>query len=133
MENKVASFIVALTGGSFILPGLALLLIFVFPMAINGDTGLIGNTFILKSGLISVLYISSIIAVGAIPKKENPQKLFLWLYSIVFHAGLLIYLGINQDLGSLVFILCMAEASILSLSVIGLGLNIYGYNKSSCA
>ena len=133
MEEKLAKWSTSLIGGSMIATGLGMLVIFGLPMFIAGEIDLANDPFMLKVFIIGILYILSIYLVASIPGKPVKRRAISWSVSILFHAWLLVYLGIFNDWGSLIFLIGFVESFILICSVAGLGLLFYGYRSNNAA
>ncbi|MEP0176286.1 MAG: hypothetical protein ABJD02_02055 [Paraglaciecola sp.] len=73
-----------------------------------------------KFTVAGVLYIFSLYLVGTLSGKPLRRRILSWAFSVAFHAGLLLYIGIVLDAGGVAMIFGMAETIILILSVVGL-------------
>jgi hypothetical protein len=133
MEEKLAKFASSIVGGSTILAGIILLLIFGAPMLINGELNMQKDAFILKIFLVASLYLVSIVLLATLPGKTVKRRSLSWGFSIIFHTGLLFYLGVTNQLGGIVFLLAIVETTILFLSVCGLSSLAYDHYKSKQA
>lgn len=75
----------------------------------------------------------SLYLVSTLPGKSIKRRAYSWGFSILFHTCLLIYLGVFNNWGTLIFVIGLAETTILIFSVIGMGILLYGYFKKSAA
>jgi len=112
---------------------LFMLLLFGLPMLIAGELDLKNDPFILKVLIIAILYIVSIGLVATLPGKSARRRAFSWCISIIFHACLLIYLGVFNEWGGTIFVIGIVETVILAFSILGLGLLVYGQRQSTIA
>ncbi|MCG8053268.1 MAG: hypothetical protein JAZ15_18890 [Candidatus Thiodiazotropha endolucinida] len=128
MEEKLAKLSAGIAGGSIIVTGLGLIVLFGVPHLFSGDVAI--KLFVLKALVIASVYIYSLYLVATIPGKPVQRRALSWGFSILFHSCLLIYLGVYNDWGNIIFFIGMVETAILLFSLIGMGLLIYGhYNK----
>ena len=128
MEEKIAKWITKFVGGSYIVLVLIGALVWLVFALSNGNTEILYSPTTIKFTLIGALYILSLILVGTLSGKSASRRVLSWLFSVIFHAGLLLYLGIVLGAGGVAFIFGMAETIILVLSFGGLSLcvkNIY--------
>ena len=130
VEAKIAKWASRFVGGSYVVIALIVLSVMAFPKIVNGE--IMDDPFLLKALLISILYLASVLLVASLPGKSTSRRAVSWVASIIFHSGLLVYLGIFNEWGSIILFIGMVETIILVLSSIGLGLLIYGhYNNES--
>ncbi len=133
MEDRISKYVMSLLSGSYIVIVGGVLFLYVLIGAFSGDIDLAENTFALKFVVIGGLYISSVVLLATLAGKSNVRRLFSWIYSVIFHSGLLIYLGIAEEFGSFVFIAGLAESVVLILSLVGLGAwanNVFNIKKA---
>jgi hypothetical protein len=127
MEEKLAKWGASIVGGSILLPILLVLVTFSVPKIISGE--IINDTFLQKSILIAVLYSISVFLLATLQGKNLNRRLISWLYSVLFHASLLVYLGVFNNLGISVLALGVVEVVVLALSILGLTALILGARK----
>lgn len=121
MEEKIAKTALSIIGSSYLIAILLLILLLFSGTSIaSGDFSSLINPFMLKAYLIAVLYVSSIIVLATLSGKSTNRRLASWLYSIVFHAGLLFYLGLATKLGFAILIIGFIEVIVTILSIAGL-------------
>jgi uncharacterized membrane protein len=131
MEERIANWISRGVGGSYIVFALIVLSAMAISKLIDGE--LLNDPFLLKALLIAILYVVSVVIVATLPGKSVRRRAVSWVTSIVFHLGLLIYLGVTSELGSAIFAVGIVETIILLLSSVGLGVLVYDHHKASCA
>lgn len=129
MEESIAKWTSRVVGGSYIVFALIVLSLMAIPKVVSGE--IMDDPFLFKALIIAVMYVVSIYFVATLPGKSERRRAASWVASIVFHSGLLIYLGAFNDWGATIFIVGLVETIILILSTIGLGLLIYGNGKSA--
>ena len=120
MEKFLSKAITIVVSGSMFLIGGIFILAFGIAKIIEGDWASILSMYTLKVVVIATLYIISIYLVANLPGKSVRQRIICWVYSMVFHGGLLIYVGVASDLGGSVVAIGLAEALIVLLSAIGM-------------
>ena len=120
MEARIAKFTSALAGASIIGVGLFFVTVYIFTQISKGDFSFLQNPFIHKVLLVCILYTYSIYLLSSISGKKPKRRLLSWLFSILFHSGLLLYLGVYNQLGTKILILGYAETLMLLLSIIGI-------------
>ena len=128
MEEKIAKWVTKFVGGSYIVIVLIGALIWLLFALSNGNTEILYSPTTIKFTLTGILYIVSLILVGTLSGKSAGRRVISWLFSVIFHAGLLLYIGIVLGAGGVAFIFGMAESIILVLSFWGLSLcvkNVY--------
>ena len=131
MEEKLAKWGSSIVGGSILLPVLLVLVTFSVPKIITGE--IMDDTFLQKSILIAVLYSISVYLLATLKGKVLKRRLLSWLYSVLFHASLLVYLGVFNKFGIAVLALGVVEVVVLGLSILGLFVLILGARKSGSA
>ena len=127
-EERISKWITKIVGGSSIVAILFFSLIWFFMALAHGDYEILYSSTTVKFAITGALYIYSLYLVGTLPSKSNSRRAFTWVFSIVFHAGLLLYIGIVLGAGGITLILGMVEITIFVLSVCVLSLcmqNIY--------
>ncbi|MCG8084067.1 MAG: hypothetical protein JAZ13_00005 [Candidatus Thiodiazotropha taylori] len=125
MEEKLAKLSAGIVGGSIIATGLGLILLVGIPHLISGDVEI--KIFVLKALFIATIYIYSLYLVATLPGKPVKRRAFSWGFSILSHSCLLLFLGVFNDWGNVVFMVGIVETAILLFSVFGMGLLIYGH------
>jgi hypothetical protein len=130
MEEKLAKFSARMISGSFIVIGMVFLLMFAIPMLISGELELGEEPFIIKMLIVASLYLVSTVLLATLPRKSFERRSFSWGFSIIFHVGFLYYLGVENQIGGAVFVIGIAETTILTLSIWGFSLMAYDYHKS---
>lgn len=130
MEEKIENIATSVVGGSIVVMGLVFIGLIGLPLLLSGEVNLTLNSFATKVIIISILYLSSIFLVATIPGKTYRRKVISWVYSIIFHSCLLVYLYKVADFGVAVYVLGIPEIIILSLSVLGVILSIYNNSKN---
>ena len=124
MEDRISNWITRVVGGSYIVlvifGALALLIMDVA----RGDYDILYSPTTAKFTITGVLYILSLYLVGTLPGKGNSRRIYSWVFSIAFHAGLLLYIAIALEAGSVAIILGFPETIILILSILGLSLSV---------
>ena len=118
LEEKIASWIATLIGGSYILFILILLSVFAISKVLSGE--ILNDPFLLKAILIAPLYVLSIVLVATLPGKPIKRRTASWIFSSAFHLGLILYLAIFHDWGTLIFVVGIVELIITVLSLIAL-------------
>ena len=88
-------------------------------------TNIIHDSFMLNILIISTFYLISIYLVATISGKSPQRRLLSWLYSVLFHLSLLLYLAFLTELGIAALVVGIVETLILVLSVIGLSSHMY--------
>lgn len=131
MEEKLAKLSAGIVGGSFI--GIGLLFIFLYGLPHLFSSGIANNLFVLKALVISIIYIYSVYLISTLPGKSVKRRAYSWIFSIIFHLGLLVYLGVINNWGNVIIFIGMAETAILIFSVLGIGVLVYGQYKKSDA
>ncbi len=131
-EEKIAKFTTSILGGSAVLTVLFMIGIFGLPVVLSDSFEFSESPFAQKVVIISILYLASIFLLSTLPGKEVKRRVISWVYSALFHAGLLIYFAIFANFGSTVFILGFVELTIFVSSLWGLFLLIVKekHNKS---
>jgi len=124
-EERLARAAASIVGGSYLAIGLLMLVAYALSLVASGEMYRLANAFMLKVLLTAILYAASVTLLATLPGKSARRRLASWLYSAVFHAGLLLYVGVLGNFGSGMLLLCAAEVITLALSVAGLGLLIY--------
>lgn len=130
MEEKLAKIAVAAIGGSFLVAVIGLILIYGLTIIMSGEVELSDIPLMLKIIIPSALYVYSIYLLGTLPGKSRKQRSFAWVFSIAFHSGLLMYLGVVKGFCGAVFILGLAETIVLVLSLLGISVLLFNFNKS---
>ncbi len=120
METKLARTITGILGGSFLVIGIAILLVVDLPDLLTGKSNPLNNPFMLKVYMLAGLYIFAAYLVASSPGKHIKRRFFSWAFSIIFHIGLLVYLGVSSGLGTYIMIFGMMEVLVAILSTWGL-------------
>ena len=110
--------------------GVALILIYGVTMVVSGEYEVLKNPFFLKLFGISALYFVSVYLLNTLPSKSIKRRSVSWLFSIIFHAGLLFYLGVFMGFGGTILILGIAETIVLCLSLVGFGILLFNYKQN---
>ena len=131
MEERIANWISRGVGGSYIVFALIVLSAMAISKLLDGE--LFNDPFLIKALIIAILYVASVVIVATLPGKSVKRRAVSWVTSIVFHLGLLIYLGVFNEWGSAIFVVGIVETIILLLSLVGLGVLVYGSHKGSRA
>ncbi len=120
MEEKLARVSLNIIGGSYLVAILLLILLFSGSLIASGDFSSLINPFMQKVYLIALLYILSITLLATLSGKSTYRRSISWIYSILFHAGLLLYLGFATKFNSGILVIGFVEVIVLILSIAGL-------------
>ena len=131
MEDKISRLVTTLVGGSVLVVGFCFILAMAMQALQSGE--LLGNLFIVKWPAIGAAYLGSVLIVATLPGKPATRRAASWSVSIVFHTGLLLYLGLSSELGSIVFLVGAVETAIIALSIVWLLALIVSERRSGAA
>lgn len=131
MEERLANWITRLVGGSYVLLAIFAALVILAIDLSRGDYDILYSPTTAKFTVVGVLYIVSLYFVATLVGKSIKRRIYSWLFSVVFHAGLLVYIGIALELGGVAMIVGMPETVILLLSSVGLILSVRSINQEN--
>ena len=121
MEERISKFAAALFGGSLIIAVMFLIVMVAFFALVSGNYDQLRSPVLVQSFVIAVFYILAVYLVASLPGKKIERRLASWVFSILFHVVLLVYLSIQFDLGMGVMVVGFIETAIIALSIAGLG------------
>lgn len=131
MEQRVASWITDLVGGSVIATVLVIFAIFgILEFIESGFDGL-AKTWSITWSVVFLLYVFAFYLVASSKNQSLVRRIASWSFSVAFHLGLLVYVGFALDSGVLALVIGIPEMAILILSGIGLVACLSHYRESA--
>lgn len=131
MEQRVAGWITDLVGGSVIAAILVVFAIFgVLEFIDSGFNGL-ASTWSTRGFIVFLLYVFAIYLVASLKDQSIIRRVASWSFSLVFHLGLLVYVGFALDSGVIALVVAIPEIAIAILSGIGLAYCLFQARESA--